>query len=156
MRVKVMSFMAAQEEVFQMLIILSETLDFDSVLNSVCVWPYSYQGKTQMLLFICLFETFWTNPFISPVSRLFSLCLYLLRPGRTNAMVGSKTAYLTRFYIGACGPEIAKSREMAWGRHSIQFPKHSAMPGGCLKKSFGNQLRKSMMQFINNVTKSMM
>ena len=41
-----------------------------------------------------------------------------------------KCAYLTRFYIGACGPEIAKSREMAWGRHSIHFPKHSAMPGG--------------------------
>ena len=44
-------------------------------------------------------------------------------------MSGSKTAYLIRFYKGACGPEIAKSREMAWGRHSIQFPKHSAMPG---------------------------
>ena len=115
---------------------------------------------------------FWTNAFISPVSRLFSLGLYLLRPGRTNALVGSKTAYFTClwtasmsgltvirvrhrccflfalfacFYKCACGPEIAKSREMAWGRHSIQFLKHSAMPGGCLKKSFGNQLRKSMM-----------
>ena len=37
--------------------------------------------------------------------------------------------YLSVSDIGACGPEIAKSREMAWGRHSIQFPKHSAMPG---------------------------
>ena len=63
-------------------------------------------------------------------------------------MVGSKTALFDTFmdsiyawpenslfecfYIGAGGLEIAKSREMAWGRHSIQFPKHSAMPGGCL------------------------
>ena len=141
-----MSFMAAQEEVFQMLIMLPETFDFDSVLNSICVWPYSYQGKTQMLFFICLFDVFWTNSFISPVSRLFSLCLYLLRPGRTNALVGSKTACFACFrhgcwilYETACfacfckgagGPEIAKSREMAWGRHSIQFLKPSAMPGG--------------------------
>ena len=50
----------------------------------------------------------------------------------TVSVSGSKTAYLIRFYIGASGPEIAKSREMAWGRHSIPFPKHSAMPGGCL------------------------
>ena len=57
MRVEVMPFMAAQEEVFQMLIILPETLDFDSVLNSICAWPYSYQGKTQMLFFICLFDS---------------------------------------------------------------------------------------------------
>ena len=44
----------------------------------------------------------------------------------------SNAVYLIRLDIGACGPEIAKSREMAWGRHSIHFPKHSAMPGGCL------------------------
>ena len=42
MRVKVMSFMATQEEVFQMLIILSETFDFDSVLKSISVRPCSY------------------------------------------------------------------------------------------------------------------
>ena len=58
MRVKVMSFMAAQEEVFQMLIILSEmaaqeevfqmliilseTFDFDSVLDSIYARPCSY------------------------------------------------------------------------------------------------------------------
>ena len=52
--------MAAQEEVFQMLIILPETLDFDSVLNSICAWPYSYQGKTQMLFKMCLFCVFQT------------------------------------------------------------------------------------------------
>ena len=54
MRVKVMSFMAAQEEVFQMLIILSETFDFDSVLNSIYVWPYSYQGAAHISDLIAL------------------------------------------------------------------------------------------------------
>ena len=53
MRFEVVSFMAAQEEVFQMLIILPETFDFDSVLDSICAWPYSYQGTVQML-----FKTF--------------------------------------------------------------------------------------------------
>ena len=64
------------------------------------------------------------------MSRLFSLGLYLLRPGGTNAVVSPKTAYFECFCIGAGRSEIAKSREMAWGRYSIQFPKHSAMPGG--------------------------
>ena len=40
---------------------------------------------------------FWTNSFISPVSRLFSLGLYLSRHGGTNAVVGPKTAYLIAF-----------------------------------------------------------
>ena len=73
MRVEVMPFMAAQEEVFQMLIILPETLDFDSVLNSICAWPYSYQGMTQMLLKICLFDTFLDKPvYFSRVAFVFS------------------------------------------------------------------------------------
>ena len=75
-----------------------------------------------MLFKMCLFDTFWAV-----------------------LVSGSKTACFTCFYIGAGGPEIAKSREMAWGRHSIQFPKHSAMPGGCLKKSFGKQLMNQLM-----------
>ena len=68
MRVKVMSFMAAQEEVFQMLIILPETFDFDSVLNSICVWPYSYQGKTEMLFKMFDFDSVLNSIYVWPYS----------------------------------------------------------------------------------------
>ena len=53
---------------------------------------------------------------------------YLIRFGQYLCLA-RKQLYLSVSDIGAGGPEIAKSREMAWGRHSIQFPKHSAMPG---------------------------
>ena len=64
-------------------------------------------------------------------------------------------AYLTRFCKGAGGPEIAKSREMAWGRRSIQFPKHSAMPGVVhesgdepVEKTVEKTVEKSMMYYL--------
>ena len=66
-----------------------------------------------------------------------------------------KHAYLTRFCKGAGGPEIAKSREMAWGRYSIQFPKHSAMPG-VVHESVEKTVEKTMMYSINNETETMM
>ena len=87
----------------------------------------------------------------------------------TVSVSGSKTAYLTRFCKGAGGPEIAISREMAWGRHSIQFPKHSAMPGvvhesgdepveKSVEKTVEKTVEKAMMYYyaINNVGNSMM
>ena len=79
-------------------------------------------------------------------------CAYLTRLW-TVSVSGSKTACLTRFCKGACGPEIAKSREMAWGRYSIQFPKHSAMPG-VVHESGDESGVKSMMYSINNASNS--
>ena len=74
-----------------------------------------------------------------------------------------ETGCFACFCIGACGLEIAKSREMTLGRYSIHFPKHSAMPGGCSWVSWENSweindvllMLLTMMYSINNASNTM-
>ena len=61
---------------------------------------------------------------ILSVPRLFVIPLHTAR-GQSRKRAG--------------GPETSNVREMTWGRHSIHFPKHSAMPGDLYRKNFGNK-----------------
>ena len=74
------------------------------------------------------------------MSRLFSLCLYLLRPGRTNAMVGSKTALFETFMDSICvWPENGLFYVfLTLVPVGLKLPNRVRWPGGGIPYTFQN------------------
>lgn len=76
---------------------------------------------------------------------------------RHGCLILYETAYFVYFCIGAGGLEIAKPREMAWGRYSIPIPKHSAMPGvfhkEIARKNFLKKKNPDIQQYRNFLVK---